>query len=89
MKSKEFEDKQDILEKISKDSQLRKQQRINAVDAARTASVHLERHANLDNIEVNAKREEKMNYLKLALKHYAKGQNEYFFLKKQFGLYTC
>ena len=42
MKSKEFEEKQDILEKISKDSELRKKQGFNH-EAVRAASIHLEK----------------------------------------------
>ena len=72
MKSKEFCQKQEILEQISKDSELRKKTGITSHESVRAASVHLERNSKLDMIEVKAKKEEKINYLKLALDNYAK-----------------
>ena len=71
MKSKEFEEKQDILEKISKDSELRKKQGFNH-EAVRAASIHLEKNSKMDIQEVREKKEERNLYLKLALENYAK-----------------
>ena len=71
MKSKEFEEKQDILEKISKDSELRKKQGFNH-EAVRAASIHLDKNSKMDIREVKEKKEERNLYLKLALQNYAK-----------------
>ena len=67
MNSKDFEDKQAILEEMSHDHKLRSDERVKG-----TTTVILERNSNLDKQELTAKLEEKNNYLCLALKNYAK-----------------
>ena len=67
MNSKDYEDKQAILQEMSHDHQMMKEERVKG-----TTSVILERNSNLDKREMTAKLEERNNYLTLALENYAK-----------------
>lgn len=72
MESKDFEDKQAILDQISQDHELRKKQGIDQEANVRTTSIILERNSKLDKKELESRAEEKITYLILALENYAK-----------------
>ena len=67
MNSKDYEDKQAILEEMSHDHKMRSEERVKG-----TTTTILERNSNLDKQELSAKLEERNNYLCLALNNYAK-----------------
>ena len=82
MNSKDYEDKQAILEEMSHDHKLRSDERVKG-----TTTVILERNSNLDKQELTAKLEEKNKYLCLALKNYAKALNCQSFEKYDLKIY--
>lgn len=75
MNSKDYEDKQAILQEMSHDHKMMKEEKVKGT----TTLVILERNSNLDKREMMAKMEERNNFLTLALENYAQAlanQNE-------------
>ena len=75
MNSKDYEDKQAILQEMSHDHKMMKEEKVKGT----TTLVILERNSNLDKREMMAKMEERNNFLTLALENYARAlanQNE-------------